>query len=36
VKAQLVPEDMDWELLSEVGSDWMSYWDRHVRGRGRR
>ena len=36
VKAEMVPEDMDWELLSRVGSDWMSYWDRHVRGRGRR
>ena len=36
VKAELVPEDMDWDMLSEVGSDWMSYWDRHVRGRGRR
>jgi iron(III) transport system substrate-binding protein len=34
VKAEMVPEDMDWELLSRVGADWMSYWDRHVRGRG--
>jgi iron(III) transport system substrate-binding protein len=35
VKAEMIPEEMDWGMLSEVGSDWMSYWDRHVRGRGR-
>jgi len=34
VKAALVPEDMDWDLLRRVGADWMRYWDRHVRGRG--
>jgi iron(III) transport system substrate-binding protein len=34
VKSTMVPEDMDWELLGRVGADWMSYWDRHVRGRG--
>jgi iron(III) transport system substrate-binding protein len=34
VKANLVAEDMDWDLLGRAGSDWMSYWDRHVRGRG--
>ena len=36
VKAELVPEDMDWDLLRRMGSEWMSYWDRHVRGSGRR
>lgn len=34
VRAQLIPADIDWDLLSERGSDWMNYWDRHVRGRG--
>jgi iron(III) transport system substrate-binding protein len=34
VKAELVPEEMDWDLLGRVGADWMSYWDRHVRGHG--
>ena len=36
VRANMVAADMDWLLLGEVGSEWMSYWDRHVRGRGRR
>ncbi len=36
VKEQMVVETMDWELLSERGASWMAYWDRHVRGRGRR
>ncbi len=34
VKADMVAEDMDWELLSREGADWMSYWDRNVRGQG--
>jgi iron(III) transport system substrate-binding protein len=34
VRLNLVPEEMDWDLLSEQGADWMSYWDRNVRGRG--
>jgi iron(III) transport system substrate-binding protein len=34
VQSELVVEDMDWDLLSERGPAWMSYWDRHVRGRG--
>lgn len=34
VKEQMVPANIDWEVLSERGSEWMSYWDRHVRGRG--
>ncbi len=35
VKTHMVAEDMDWELLGRVGADWMSYWDRNVRGKGR-
>ena len=27
---------MDWNLLAREGSDWMAYWDQHVRGSGRR
>jgi iron(III) transport system substrate-binding protein len=34
VRADLVVADIDWELLSLRGAEWMSYWDRHVRGRG--
>ncbi len=34
VKQGLVPEPVDWALLSDRGSAWMDYWDRHVRGRG--
>lgn len=34
VKASLVPADMDWDLLSERGQEWMLYWDRQVRRRG--
>ena len=34
VLANLVVEDMDWNLLAERGADWMTYWDRNVRGRG--
>jgi iron(III) transport system substrate-binding protein len=34
VRTELVAEPMDWDLLSERGADWMSYWDRNVRGRG--
>lgn len=34
VYADLVVADVDWELLSEHGAAWMTYWDRHVRGRG--
>ena len=28
--------EVDWRLLAKKGSAWMSYWDRHVRGSGRR
>ncbi len=34
VREQLVPAQIDWELLSRRDSEWMDYWDRHVRGRG--
>lgn len=35
VKSDMVPEDMDWALLSRVGAEWMAHWDRNIRGRGR-
>lgn len=34
VRANLVVEDMDWERVANEGPQWMTYWDRHVRGRG--
>lgn len=34
VRQELVAAEIDWELLSRRGSEWMDYWDRHVRGRG--
>jgi iron(III) transport system substrate-binding protein len=34
VVTEMVAEPMDWDLLSAQGQAWMSYWDRHVRGRG--
>ncbi len=36
VKAEMVVEEIDWDRLSESGARWMSYWDRHIRGRGPR
>ena len=30
----IVPEPMDWDLLQARGSEWMRYWDEHVRGEG--
>ena len=36
VERAMVVADMDWGLLAREGSAWMSYWDRHVRGAGRR
>jgi iron(III) transport system substrate-binding protein len=35
VRAHLKVEDMDWDRLTRDGPAWMSYWDQHVRGRGR-
>ncbi len=34
VKADLIAADLDWNILSKRGRDWMAYWDRNVRGRG--
>jgi iron(III) transport system substrate-binding protein len=36
VEREMVVAEMDWELASRQGPDWMSYWDRHVRHTGRR
>jgi iron(III) transport system substrate-binding protein len=36
VEREMVVAEMDWELASRQGQDWMSYWDRHVRHTGRR
>lgn len=35
VREGLVYEGMDWQMLAERGADWMTYWDRNVRGQGR-
>ena len=35
VETQMVVEPMDWDLLTRKGSDWMAYWDQHVRGTGK-
>lgn len=32
VEAEMIVAPMDWQLLAERGTAWMSYWDRHVRG----
>jgi iron(III) transport system substrate-binding protein len=32
VESEMVVAPMDWQLLAERGTAWMSYWDRHVRG----
>jgi iron(III) transport system substrate-binding protein len=36
VEREMVVADVDWSLLAKEGASWMSYWDRHVRGSGRR
>jgi iron(III) transport system substrate-binding protein len=36
VEREMVVADVDWPLLARDGPAWMSYWDRHVRGSGRR
>jgi iron(III) transport system substrate-binding protein len=36
VEREMVVAPMDWGLLTREGAAWMSYWDRHVRGTGRR
>lgn len=34
VLRQLVPADVDWSLIEKNGQEWMSTWDRTVRGQG--
>ena len=34
VLAELVSEDVDWALIEERGAEWMTTWDREVRGQG--
>jgi iron(III) transport system substrate-binding protein len=36
VERQMVVADMDWDVASRNGPAWMSYWDQHVRGTGKR
>jgi iron(III) transport system substrate-binding protein len=33
VLARMVPAEVDWKLIAERGPDWMSRWDRTIRGR---
>ncbi len=36
VEEEMVVADVDWATLARDGAAWMGYWDRHVRGTGRR
>jgi iron(III) transport system substrate-binding protein len=36
VEREMVVADIDWGMLSREGPAWMSYWDQHIRGSGRR
>jgi iron(III) transport system substrate-binding protein len=36
VEQEMVVAEMDWDMLSRHGPAWMSYWDQHVRGTGKR
>jgi len=36
VRSRMRAADMDWGMLDEKGGEWMTYWDRNVRGRGGR
>ena len=36
VEREMIVADVDWDLLARQGPAWMGYWDRHVRGTGRR
>ena len=36
VEREMIVADVDWDLLSKYGPSWMSYWDQHVRGTGKR
>ena len=31
---QIVPATVDWQLIASEGNQWMSHWDRAIRGRG--
>jgi hypothetical protein len=31
--AEIVPADVDWDLITVHGTDWMSRWDREIRSR---
>lgn len=35
VEREMNVAEMDWDLVSRYGPEWMSYWDQHVRGTGR-
>jgi iron(III) transport system substrate-binding protein len=35
VEREMIVAEMDWDLLSARGSEWMRYWDQHVRGTGK-
>lgn len=34
VMANLVVEDIDWDVLAERGAEWMTYWERNIQGTG--
>ena len=34
VRRDMVIADVDWVMLEERGAEWMTYWDRNVRGKG--
>ena len=36
VEGEMVVAEMDWDLLARYGPAWMSYWDQHVRGTGKK
>jgi len=36
VEREMRVATMDWDLLTREGAGWMSYWDQHVRGTGKR
>jgi len=35
VLRELKPAPVDWKLIAEHGQEWMTTWDRTVRGKGR-
>ncbi|MDH3744705.1 MAG: iron ABC transporter substrate-binding protein, partial [Acidobacteriota bacterium] len=32
--AEIVPAEVDWDLMIEHGQEWMAEWDQSVRGKG--